>query len=344
MAPMNTCTGACTCPKSGTSNALAFISWAVDTIQATTTDRFANHAPFHFDLSVLDLYAAFAVGAAVLLIPENIAYLPYPLVEFVRREKPTVWYSVPSAIILMMEQGELLEQEDLSWRIVLFAGELFPLKHLRRLYRHCPLARLFNLYGPTETNVCTFCEVTEEHLRRTDSMPIGRSCSSDRVWIQKEDGTCVQPGEEGELLVSGPTVMLGYWGERVQETTPYATGDLVRLLPDGNYLYIGRLDHMVKIRGYRVEPGDIESKLLEHPAIQEAAVLVIGQGIEARLTAFVACTDEEVPSLLELKRHCAQRLPRYMIIDAVCVLSRLPRTRNGKIDRMALSACNSNTQ
>jgi acyl-coenzyme A synthetase/AMP-(fatty) acid ligase len=131
--------------------------------------------------------------------------------------------------------------------------------------------------------------------------------------------------------------MIGYWGRPGQGNRPYATGDIVRWQEDGNYIYIGRRDHMVKIRGHRVELGDIEAALEEHLDIHEAAALVIGSGMEARLIAFLVNTGKTAPSLLEIKRHCAERLPRYMIVDAVRVLPTLPRTRNGKIDRLTLS-------
>ena len=137
-------------------------------------------------------------------------------------------------------------------------------------------------------------------------------------------------------MVSGPTVMLGYWGRSPQGNKPYATGDIVRLREDGNYMYIGRRDHMVKIRGHRVELGDIEATLGEYPGIHDAAVVVSGSGIEACLIAFVVSTTSALPTLLEIKRHCAERLPRYMIVDDVCYLAALPRTRNGKIDRLKL--------
>ncbi|SRR5579884_703929 len=320
-------------------NALSFITWAVEVLRATPTDHFVNHAPFHFDLSVLDLYAAFMVGAIVLLIPEEMSYLPKRLVDFLCEEQPTIWYSVPSVLMLMMEQGGLLEREIPSLRAILFAGEPFSIKHLRLLYEHWSSARFLNLYGPTETNVCTFYEVTEIQKDWKKPVPIGRACSGDQVWAQKEDGTLALPGEEGELMVTGPTVMLGYWGKPGHGDTPYATGDLVRLQEDGNYVYIGRRDHMVKVRGYRIEPGDIEAALEEHIAIREAVVLVDGVGIEARLAAFVVCPDEKAsPSLLEIKRHCAERLPRYMIIDVLHVLHTMPRTRNGKADRLILKA------
>ncbi len=317
-------------------NALAFVEWTVKMLQVAPDDRLANHAPFHFDLSVLDIYAAFMGGATVVIIPERLAYMPAGLVEFLQREQITIWYSVPSVLILMMEQGNLLQIVTTNLRCILFAGEPFPINHLRRLYTHWPMLRYFNLYGPTETNVCTYYEVTVLPESWTKPVPIGQACSGDTVWVQNEDGTPTPLGEIGELIVEGPTVMVGYWGIPPQGQQPYATGDLVRLLEDGNYLYIGRRDHMVKVRGYRIEPGDIEAALGEHHAIHEVAVLVVGEGFKARIVAFIVCTGSSSPPLLELKRHCAERLPRYMIIDDVCVLSSLPRNRNGKIDRLAL--------
>lgn len=318
-------------------NALAFVEWAVGALQATPADRFANHAPFHFDLSVLDLYAAFRIGAATCLVPDAISYMPKRLVDFITREAVSIWYSVPSVLVLMMEQGALLDVESLPLRSILFAGEPFPIKHLRRLYERWPAIRFLNLYGPTETNVCTFYEVKEIPKDQVKPVPIGCACSGDQVWGQKDDGTVANIGEVGEMMVEGPTVMMGYWGQPRHGDKPYATGDLVQLQEDGNYSYIGRRDHMVKVRGHRVELGDIEAALMEHPGIHEAAVLAIGSGMEARLAAFVVSTTETAPSLLEVKRHCAERLPRYMIVDIVRVLPALPRTRNGKIDRLVLA-------
>ena len=166
----------------------------------------------------LDLYVAFHAGAAAYLIPDEVSYIPQHLVTFLIQNAITVWYSVPSVLILMMEQAGLLDVavSSLALRAILFAGEPFPIKHLRRLYQHySPSVRFFNLYGPTETNVCTSYEVTHIPEGWNKPVPIGKACSGDHVWAQKEDGTVAQPGEEGELMVTGPTVMLGYWGQPV---------------------------------------------------------------------------------------------------------------------------------
>ena len=318
-------------------NAMAFVRWAAGEIRATATDRFSNHAPFGFDLSVLDLYAAFLAGASVHLVPSALAYAPRQLVEFLVREQITVWYSVPSALALMVRDGGLLEEPaPPALRVLLFAGEPCPVPVLAQLAGHLPDVRLLNLYGPTETNVCTFHEVTPTDIERGQPIPIGRACCGDDAWAERDTGGHAGPGEEGELVVAGPTVMAGYWG-RPPQSGPYRTGDLVRVRDDGGFDYVGRRDHMVKIRGHRVELGEIEAALTQHEAVDQAAVVVLGSGTTARLAAFVVPAGRE-PGLLELKRHCAERLPRYMIVDSVAVLPELPRTANGKTDRRQLAA------
>jgi amino acid adenylation domain-containing protein len=317
-------------------NALSFIDWAAAELRAGSGDRFANLAPLNFDLSVLDLYVAFRAGASVYLIPQETAYAPHLLVDILVQQRITVWYSVPSALVLMARDGGFLNLRPPALRAVLFAGEPYPVDHLRQLRAHLPDVRLLNFYGPTETNVCTFYEVVDVPSGQTRPVPIGRACSGNRVWAVRDDGTLAPPGEEGELIVDGPTVMLGYLGGPEQSGEPYATGDRVILQSDGNYQYLGRRDGMVKLRGYRVEIGEVEAALQAHPAVSEVAVVVSGAGVEARLVAYVVSADGKRLDLLEAKRHCATVLPRHTIIDSIRYLKSLPRTDNGKVDRRLL--------
>lgn len=321
--------------------ALAFIDWSVDLVSARPEDRFSSHAPFHFDLSVLDLYAAFSVGGCVCIVPEASAYSPTQLVEFLTKQEITIWYSVPSAIVLMIEHGGLFDLERLPLRHLLFAGEPFPIRHVRALRDRWPTLPMHNLYGPTETNVCTAYTVGDIDPARTTPVPIGSATCGDRVWAVSDDGSETPVGGEGELWASGPTVMLGYWGHPPQGDRPYPTGDLVRRITDDCFDYVGRRDQMLKVRGHRIEAGEVEACLLAHPAIAEAAVVVGGEGLQSRLVAFLVedrarLAGETRPSLIALKQHCAERLPRSMIVDAVRWLPELPRTGNGKIDRRAL--------
>lgn len=314
-------------------NALGFVDWAVERLGLGPADRLSGHAPFNFDLSVFDLYAAFRAGASVHLISQEMAYVPDQLVRFLRERRLTVWYSVPSALTLMMSRGELLDgPPPPELRTCVFAGEPFPSPLVRQLGAAWPGVRLFNWYGPTETNVVTSHEVTAADLAGTGELPIGRACSGAELSLRPTGGE-----GEYELLVSGPTVMLGYWG-RQPHSGPYATGDVVRVGPGEILWYVGRRDQMVKLRGHRVELGEVESVLSAHPAVRDAAALVIGSGLEATLHAVVTPAEPEARvSLLSLKGWSADRLPSYMVLDSLHVVDELARTANGKKDRASMA-------
>jgi amino acid adenylation domain-containing protein len=317
-------------------NALAFIDWAVAELAPGPQDRFANHAAFSFDLSVLDLYAAFAVGAAVCPISTEFAYAPERLVEILHRERISVWYSVPSVLILMLRDGGLLDRPaPAPLRALLFAGEPFPIGYVRALAAWSD-ARLLNLYGPTETNVCTYHEVRPSDLARDQPVPIGRPCSGDRAWARRPDGSEAEPGEEGELVVSGPTVFAGYWGQPPQEG-PYATGDRVMVRPDGSFDYLGRRDGMVKIRGHRIELGDVLAALYSHAGVAEAAVVAVGEGLDRSLAAFVVRSQGSSYGNVVLRRHLADRLAPHMIPSDIRFVEQLPYNDRGKIDLAALT-------
>jgi len=312
-------------------NALAFVEWAADEIALHAQDRVASVAPFHFDLSVFDLWSSLSRGATVVIVDEVTVINGRRMLDLIHAKALTVWYSVPSALMLMLETGGLAERGAPSLRVVYFAGEVFPIKHLLRTMAALPQARFFNLFGPTETNVCLAYELPCPPEADATAIPIGHASCGDVVTIVDEAGRPVPDGEVGELLVDGPTVMLGYWdsGRRTPAKHPYPTGDMVLRRPDGELMYHGRRDHMVKIHGYRVELGEVEAALNSHAAVQEAIAFAHDQ----RLVVVVVPSDAAL-SVLDIKRHCADRLPRYMIPSDVRVVAQLPRTSSGKIDRV----------
>ena len=332
-------------------NALTFVRWAVDTFDIASSDRLSNHAPFTFDLSVLDLYAAAQAGACVTLIPEASAMFPTRLAELVERERLTVWYSVPSVLTLLLTRGALAERRLDSLRWVLFAGEVFPTKYLRRLMQALPDARFANLYGPTETNVITWYEVPPLPEDRTEPIPIGQACrNTDCIVLASTGEVVARPGEEGLLYARGSTVMQGYYGrpeESAQAFVPnplaagrderlYCTGDWVTLDGDGNFLYLGRRDHMVKTGGYRVELGEIETALYAHPVVREAAAIPVPDDVLGNRIVAVVVADGLTEA--ELRQHCAARLPRYMVPERIEFRDALPRTATDKVDRSALAS------
>lgn len=332
-------------------NARAFTDWAAERFALTADDRVANHAPFHFDLSTFDLYSTAYAGAALFPVSPRIFSFPAAVARQWANDRLSVWYCTPSSLILMMTRGGLDKLDLSALRVLLFAGEVFPNKYLRQLMALAPHARFANLYGPTETNVCTWHEVTAPP-EGDAPLPIGRACPFDEALVLDEALTPVPAGGVGELWIRGATVMQGYWGrpERTAlslqtiEVAPglmdraYRTGDLVRQRADGELEFLGRRDHQVKTRGYRVELGEIETRLAAHASVDEAVVVAVPDDeITNRLKAAVVLAAGAAVTADALKQHCAATLPRYMVPETIEFHAHLPRTSSGKIDRRALT-------
>ena len=332
---------------------LTFAQWGVDTYELRGDDRLSNHAPLHFDLSTFDFFAGALAGATTVIIPEALTKFPVNLSRLIQNERITVWYSVPYALIQLLLNGAMERHDLSSLRWVLFAGEPFPTKHLRPLMARLPEARFSNLYGPTETNVCTFYHVAPLPEDSDEPIPIGEACANVETLVVDGDDRPIAPGDVGELLIRSPLVMRGYWGRpdltargfyirnRFDDGGEifYRTGDLVTLEPDGNFKYLGRKDRQIKTRGYRVELDEIEVALLSHPGVEEAAVYPVPDGegsnlIEAAVTARPGAALD-VGSLLA---HAAERLPPYAVPTKLTILEQFPRTSTGKINRRALQA------
>jgi acyl-coenzyme A synthetase/AMP-(fatty) acid ligase len=231
-------------------------------------------------------------------------------------------------------------------RLVLFAGEVFPVKHLRQLQRHWPAPTYFNLYGPTETNVCTFARIPHVPDDRDVPYPIGLVCSHCDALVLDDEGHEVAAGAEGLLYIRGASVFRGYWNRPAENaaafldrdgTSWYNTGDVVRWQAEDGFTYVGRKDRMVKRRGYRIELGEIERALYLDARITQAAVVATPDPeTGVRIVAFVACSPGIQPSIIELKTFCARNLPAYMIPDRFVIRDALPRTSTDKTDYQTL--------
>src|SRR5450631_123529 len=334
-------------------NALTFVEWCAEEFQVRSEDRLSNHAPLHFDLSVFDVYNTLDAGATVYLITEDLAVFPTSLANFIETQQITIWYSVPSALMLLLLHGRLTAEKLKSLRIILFAGEVFPMKYLRQLAEVSQNTELYNLYGPTETNVCTYYKVERERLASMEKLPIGIACANTDTFSVTPEGRLAGKGEAGELYVRGPGVTYGYWADEEKtrkmvvpnhfqehfEEKMYRTGDIVTVGDDGNYYFQGRRDSMIKSRGYRIELGEIESALLSHPGVREAAVLAVPDEIIGnRIRAVVATHISGSLGVLELQQYCSARVPKYMIPELIDLCDELPKTSTGKIDRVKLAA------
>jgi L-proline---[L-prolyl-carrier protein] ligase len=332
-------------------NSLTFVRWAHGQLDLRETDVLSSHAPLHFDLSTLDFFGAAAAGAAVSLVPPDASMFPVRLAEWIQAREISVWYSVPSALTILVRYGDLERSYFEGLRLVLFAGEVFPVHYLRDLMRLVPEARFFNLFGPTETNVCTYHEVGQIPAPDDPPVPIGQSCANTRCRVVDESGgVLTDVGAEGELVVTGSIVAQGYWGdpertaERFREPHTYWTGDVVQILeasPTPKYRFVGRRDHLVKSRGYRIELGEIEAALYAHPAVDECvAVAVPDDLVGSRIAAF--CTIQRRAESEDLEQACRDRVPGYMVPERILVVDSLPRTPNDKYDRPQLTALAAN--
>lgn len=332
---------------------LTFAEWGVTTYGLCSDDRLSNHAPLHFDLSTFDFFAGALAGATTVIIPEALTKFPVNLSKLIQEEQISVWYSVPFALIQLLLRGAMERFDLSSLRWVLFAGEPFPTKHLRPLMAALPQARFSNLYGPTETNVCTYYHVSPLPEDSNEPIPIGEACANVEALVVDGDDQPLPAGEVGELLIRSPLVMRGYWGQPEMtdrgfyrrpvfsgyEDVFYRTGDLVELQADGNFKYLGRKDRQIKTRGYRVELDEVEVALLSYDGVEEAAVYPVPDGegsnlIEAAVTAKPG-TNLDTAALIG---HVSEQLPPYAVPVHIAVMEKFPRTSTGKINRRELRA------
>ena len=221
---------------------------------------------------------------------------------------------------------------------------------LRQVMQALPQARFFNLFGPTETNVCTWHALPGVPAPEAQAIPIGRACRHVRVAVLDESGQPAADGEPGELCVAGPPVLLEYFGRADltqaafwepgpgRDTEPmYRTGDRVRRDSDGLLWFLGRRDRQVKRRGYRIELGEIESALARLPGLRECAVVATTDGPgDCHVRAVLVPEPGADVSVLTVKLHCGRLLPPYMLPDSFDVRESLPRTSTGKIDLFSL--------
>ncbi len=331
---------------------LSFAEWAAEEYGLHEDDRLSNHAPLHFDLSTFDFFAGAIAGAATIIIPEALTKFPANLSKLMQDQRISVWYSVPFALMQLMERG-LLESRDLSaLRWLLFAGEVFPTKHLRALMAMLPAVRFSNLYGPTETNVCTYYHVAQIPADDDQPIPIGKACGNIEDLVVDGEDRPAQPGEVGELLIRGGVVMKGYWGQPEKTAAGfyrrrvfddfddifYRTGDLVQLDEHGDYRYLGRKDRQIKTRGYRVELDEVEVALLSHPGVEEAAAYPVPDGQGSNLIEASVILKDRAILVDDIVAHVAGRLPPYALPARIDLLEDFPRTSTGKINRRELQA------
>ena len=310
-------------------------------------------APLSFDASVWEIWTPLLHGARLEIMPAGVASLVDVGMTIQKGGVTAAWFT--AGLFHQMIDHQLAAFATL--RQVLAGGDVLSVAHVRKLAATFPALRIINGYGPTENTVFTTCHAMSGAEVPTASVPIGRPVSGTSVYIVNRHGEPVPEGLPGELVTGGQGLARGYFrqsGATAERFIPdtlsatpgarlYRTGDRARWLPNGTIEFLGRMDQQVKLRGFRIEMGEIETVLRQHPAVRDAVAQVRGEGADKKLVAYFTTAAEAAPEMAELRAFVAERLPDYMVPAAFQPLAEFPLGRNGKINRGALPEIDEST-
>ena len=337
-------------------NIINFIEWSKTTYNTTGDDVFTNINPMHFDNSVFDFYSALFTGATLIPVGEELTRNPRRLLDALNPLGPTIWFSVPSMLVYVLNMRALKEHDLPALRIVTFGGEGFPKNQLRLLWSKWGHRVTFiNVYGPTEcTCICSSYCVTDADMKSDELLPLGPIAPNFYALVMDSYGEVINNGEVGELCIGGPNVGLGYYHnrEKTEEVfvnnplieshieTIYKSGDLVRFDKDKNLLYFsGRKDNQIKRMGYRIELEEIETALNALSYITECAAIYLNTEIVKE--KIIACICSEELDEFKITADLNRTIPAYMMPNMYVHYKQLPKNQNGKIDRLKLKEeCN----
>ncbi|HVK94673.1 MAG TPA: amino acid adenylation domain-containing protein, partial [Noviherbaspirillum sp.] len=333
-----------------------FIQWEIEAFGLDAESRVSQLTPPTFDVYLRDIFAALCAGGTVCIPPSREVFEPVALANWIEQSGVTLVHCVPSVFRLLLE-GNLSAERFASLRHILLAGEaLLPADANRWIRLFGERIRLVNLYGPTETTLAKFYYRVPSTPIAESFIPVGKPIPGAQAILLKENLEPCACGEVGEIHIRTPYGSLGYYNRpdlnraafiRNPFTTGandllYRTGDLALLQPNGDFRFMGRKDAQVKIRGMRIEPGEIETALAALPGVRNAVVLAREDSAgDRRLAAYVVPHQNTIEAALDaavLRKALSQMLPDYMVPAHFIVLDRLPLTPNGKVDRKALPA------
>ncbi len=327
-------------------NVRDFIPCFTELFGITQRDVLANQAPFDFDVSVKDIYAAVFTGATVQIVPTAYFTQPTLLMDFLCDRQATVLVWAVSALCFLTTMNALAYRTPGTLRAILFSGEVMPIKHLRKLQQYLPDVLYVNLYGPTEiTCNCTYY-IVDRDFEIGDALPLGVPFPNERILLLDDHDRPVAPGGVGELCVSGTAVAPGYFSDEARTRAAfvqnplntaypeiiYRTGDLVRLTESGEMVYVSRKDFQIKHMGHRIELGEIETALSAVEGVERALCAYLHD--KGKILAFTSGPADKAAITAALH----DVLPAYMIPNVFMQVDAMPLTRNGKIDRAALMA------
>ena len=323
------------------------IEWMYRQYGCDSSDVVLHKTPFSFDVSVWEIFLPLTSGAIIVLARPGGHKDPIYLSNIINEKCVTKVHFIPTMFNVVLSSTRLSECKTL--RQVFCSGESLLPNHVEEFYRQGISAELHNLYGPTEASIdVSYWKCSEEDAKRSN-VPIGRPIANTQFYILDQHLNIVPPGGIGDLYIGGVGLARGYLNQReltAERFIPnlysgdpkarlYKTGDLCRYLSDGNIEFMGRSDHQIKIRGFRVELGEIESVLLKHPTIRDAVVLSKEfNEAESRLVAYIVANEDI--EIGELRGYLEQHLPDYMLPSTFLILPELPLTPSGKVDGKVL--------
>ena len=324
-----------------------FINVFTELFSIGEEDRIGNQAPFDFDVSVKDIYSSLKTGATLVIVPRPLFSKPVELLDYICDNKVTTMIWAVSALCLISTFHGLDYKVPETVNKILFSGEVMPLKHVNSWMEHLPNATFVNLYGPTEiTCNCTY-HIIDRNRDYSDGVPIGNAFPNEHVFLLDDtDAEVTEQGKAGEICVRGTALALGYY--RAKEQTDkhfvqnplndryidmiYRTGDLGKYNAKGEISFCGRKDFQIKHMGHRIELEEVEAAMAQIEGVER--VCCIFDDIKSKLYGFyVGDIDKK-----ELHGKMSEKLPIFMIPNALRKVDEMPLTKNGKIDRKALMA------
>lgn len=322
--------------------------------QVGSTDRILALTALNHDLSVYDIFGLLAAGGSIVIPDPRLVKDPNHWAELIQRERVTLWNSVPPMMEMLVNAvGDTPFTTNL--RLAILGGDWLPLTLPDRIRAVAPAIELLSIGGPTETTIWNIGYQIGAVDPTWNSIPYGQPMANAKYYILNRALNNCPTWVAGEMYCAGVQVAKGYW--RDEERTQanfiihprtgerlYRTGDRGRYLPDGTIEILGRVDFQIKLRGYRIEAGEVEAALMQHPAVQTAIVKVIGDSQQARLVAYIVsgrfscreATPTDLPTVEELSDSLGRKLPDYMVPSSYMFLDALPLSVNGKVDRQAL--------
>ena len=329
-------------------NVVSFLDYMVERYEVSENDRLSQMFDMTFDLSAFDMFVAWERGACVCCPSQKELIKPD---AYIRNSNLTMWFSVPSTAVFMKQLGLLKAGRYPELRVSLFCGEPLPVSSIEAWSEAAPNSIVENLYGPTELTIaCTLYRWDAESSAAESEMgivPIGYPYPGMNFLVVDQDLNEVAVGQEGELLMNGPQMSLGYWRDAKKTSdafiTPpgqseiyYRTGDRVRRAnPDGPLIHLGRIDSQIKVLGHRVELGEIEAVVRKHCGSD--AVVAVGWPVTTSGYGGVEVFIESRQDGNQLRDAVRSELPEYMVPRRFHFRDTLPRNSNGKLDRKAIS-------